>query len=474
MSRQVAGRPSCVNFLPGDPADEGTSYADILLELEQMLRSRLNIDVVSQEITSGTIESGEPVKTSDSTSKPSTFHHSCYACGKALSKEQVSRCGSCKAVNYCSRDCQQKDWVLHKKVCKRLKAQMTNNPFESRFGISVDGKATVSQDDLMKLFQPYESSDGKNLIWQIIMDELDLDRRMEVQARFNFPDFGFPLLPSFDDTFIPAYENTPQAILTWTDYYLARSAPPNFPGSLMLSNACTLFHILTHVCPRKLGLAKRGSHCTVHIVEPTQTDVELSIFYQILTFLLPQVTVDIFMIGPDIICVPLAYTDDMITADRAKDLSGKQMSDPELLARRDFSLELKNPRTESCVRVHMARSSYGEFPRSNYKPNVIVHSHSFIGTTPPNSSMRGDVPDSLSYILSDTCPVIFVQNTEMEAEQLMEVISLRNKSQNAPFDEAASTQPNPFAQPLSRGLPAVNIPCYKNGFLLAIRCTNDP
>lgn len=41
------------------------------------------------------------------------------ACGECFKEESQLRCGACKAVRYCSQDCQRKAWPQHKKVCKK-------------------------------------------------------------------------------------------------------------------------------------------------------------------------------------------------------------------------------------------------------------------------------------------------------------------------------------------------------------------
>lgn len=45
----------------------------------------------------------------------------CQACGQPCQKPL--RCGTCKAVNYCSAKCQKEDWRFHKRICKAPAAQ---------------------------------------------------------------------------------------------------------------------------------------------------------------------------------------------------------------------------------------------------------------------------------------------------------------------------------------------------------------
>ena len=35
----------------------------------------------------------------------------------------LKRCANCRAIFYCSPACQKKNWKMHKKVCKQLKAE---------------------------------------------------------------------------------------------------------------------------------------------------------------------------------------------------------------------------------------------------------------------------------------------------------------------------------------------------------------
>ena len=50
----------------------------------------------------------------------------CAACGKwdaGGGAVALKRCANCRAIFYCSPACQKKNWKMHKKVCKQLKAE---------------------------------------------------------------------------------------------------------------------------------------------------------------------------------------------------------------------------------------------------------------------------------------------------------------------------------------------------------------
>lgn len=41
----------------------------------------------------------------------------CRVCAKTV--EHLKKCSVCRAVSYCSVDCQKVDWNQHKKVCQK-------------------------------------------------------------------------------------------------------------------------------------------------------------------------------------------------------------------------------------------------------------------------------------------------------------------------------------------------------------------
>ena len=55
----------------------------------------------------------------------------CMCCGRLLGitpESQGYRCGNCKGVLYCNRECQRKDWPSHRKYCEEIKQHMKNFP----------------------------------------------------------------------------------------------------------------------------------------------------------------------------------------------------------------------------------------------------------------------------------------------------------------------------------------------------------
>jgi MYND finger len=42
----------------------------------------------------------------------------CFCCHKKGNVTKILQCKNCKVVQYCSRECQVKDWPIHKALCK--------------------------------------------------------------------------------------------------------------------------------------------------------------------------------------------------------------------------------------------------------------------------------------------------------------------------------------------------------------------
>ncbi|TPX63315.1 hypothetical protein SpCBS45565_g06681 [Spizellomyces sp. 'palustris'] len=475
MSRQSAVRPQVVQISSyrntEDEISDKVEFQATLQHLAQKARSELEVDIIfkgekgaeSSEVTNA----DGFVSTGQIQSSPSSGPFACHVCSKRLPAASISRCSSCKAINYCSRECQVSDWSQHKTYCKILKIHMSRAPELRDFGLELDRRLLDDRSDLHGYLSDACILDHGLWRMDLIEGTFDLDARMRISecvvATEAFPKtlcpFSTPLSP---DT---GFRDIPAAICGWQDYYKAKSIPRNSPACLLLSNALTLFHGLTHLFPRSSLPMSRGSYVCVHIIESSQTDVELAATYECLAALLPQITVDIFIIARDIVVVPITSTDHTVDATITKQEQGGKLTlnDPAVLARRQYSVEHKNSELECCVRVHFARSSYSDFPRDKYPPHVIV-CHDAATKLYIDASLDAEEAKAsrqiLDTILSQKTNVIFAERTELNAEQVAEAV----KKTNAGIHTLVNV--NPFRQPLTRQLASVNVPCYANGFVV--------
>ncbi|PMD18661.1 hypothetical protein NA56DRAFT_647832 [Hyaloscypha hepaticicola] len=70
----------------------------------------------SEDHGPGESSSESQVEASSSTSQPT---NKCASCGapEADPEKPLKPCAKCQRVRYCSRDCQKKDFKVHKKIC---------------------------------------------------------------------------------------------------------------------------------------------------------------------------------------------------------------------------------------------------------------------------------------------------------------------------------------------------------------------
>ena len=60
-------------------------------------------------------------------------HHLCNCCQKPESEHKFKQCKSCKAVRYCSEQCQKTNWPDHKKICKAING-LSSRPKSQNLG----------------------------------------------------------------------------------------------------------------------------------------------------------------------------------------------------------------------------------------------------------------------------------------------------------------------------------------------------
>jgi hypothetical protein len=179
----------------------------------------------------------------------------------------------------------------------------------------------------------------------------------------GFPEEFLPWVKHF--SLESGFQNSPKVISNWKDYFKAKAS--NFyPAALLLTTPLTIFYILNKITPifrdlpKKLSLAA-GTNLCIHVVNPSQTNIEVLELYQCLLPLIRNVTLDIFFIGPEMAALPLS-----------KQPYEEYMTQTVLAKRRDLSIEFKSEVFESCIRLHLARTNYSCFPIDKYPADVVI------------------------------------------------------------------------------------------------------
>jgi hypothetical protein len=174
--------------------------------------------------------------------------------------------------------------------------------------------------------------------------------------------------------------DTPALCTDWNKYLKARNV--SWHASILpLSFPMTIWSLLQHQLPEieqfysghslnqsKISLT-RGKLITMHIVEAEQWMVELSPLLECLVPLLRGITLDLFIIGENIVVEPLVCYKQSEEYDQALALR-------RLVKEPSYSLEWKSEKYESCIRVHLAKAKYNleedAFPISKYPSDITL------------------------------------------------------------------------------------------------------
>jgi len=227
-------------------------------------------------------------------------------CDKEETKESgaFAKCSKCKAVFYCSRECQKSDWKRygHKAACERLKVQMAD---------STQALRTLSKD--FSWAATTMSPTLSRSKWVCWLQDAGLHCyglwRRECGS-FNQTDFG--LLDSVKTgppwelmgVAAPRSDKPPKArLMGWSEYYLARGLDRSSPVAMLMCFVMSLYHLI-----HQAGLEKLDTLC-VHWLGAEKELDGLPLLHE-LSWLLPNTKFDIVMIGP---AVPLTRNQEQLT-----------------------------------------------------------------------------------------------------------------------------------------------------------------
>ena len=87
----------------------------------KMLEKRLILDITVKKTAKAVIlfrlATDEQTKVFKKAAGKENLTTICCGCHKATVMTKIKKCGACKAVQYCSLECQKEDWKKHKKNC---------------------------------------------------------------------------------------------------------------------------------------------------------------------------------------------------------------------------------------------------------------------------------------------------------------------------------------------------------------------
>ncbi|KAI9596818.1 hypothetical protein BDF19DRAFT_436915 [Syncephalis fuscata] len=406
---------------------------------------------------------------SNCTTAKQVYLFACHVCSRSLSETLLSRCARCEAVRYCGRECQKTDWTtVHRRVCASLRTDRTQaRELPQRPGCYTQAKATNFNWD------EYVQQTTLSAVWPmaIALDHSMNSSPMIVNylkehdlAMANELCLDAPLLES------SGFRTAPKAISTWLDVYRAKGLSVDSPAALLIHRPLTLFHLLTHVAqkqpytsmnPIKTLVTTPGTYLCVHWVNTTRAHVAVSMFYELLTVLLPGVTIDLFLVGT--LLVNCQFSADML--DTNEQSGHKHNRDSQTTSKSvSYTRVFKNEREGSCIRVHIAPVTYSRFPAQQYPADLVILSEMTATNEPLNNLLMQTINKALS---AHGCLAI-LESTALGIRLLTDDIrSIKNEvnpiHQWTPVFE--TVQMNPFIHPWSKILPSLCLPAFNDAFL---------
>ncbi|KAK9759830.1 hypothetical protein K7432_016740 [Basidiobolus ranarum] len=184
--------------------------------LSALLKEKLQIQL---SIQSAPVEA--PVK---AVPIPKSSQSKCYVCGTGLLKRFC--CSYCKAVKYCGRGCQIKDWEQHKKLCSLLKKTMEKYKELGEFPFTFTKEGYFSEDSNLAQHEALKSFYGEGFWREEFLEGLACPMK-KAECKITDPvelcGISSTLLP-FDKPFgkYTGFANTPKAIHNWADLYKAK------------------------------------------------------------------------------------------------------------------------------------------------------------------------------------------------------------------------------------------------------------
>ncbi|XP_013380392.1 zinc finger MYND domain-containing protein 15 [Lingula anatina] len=233
----------------------------------------------------------------------------CASCMLQRPRSQLKKCTGCKAMLYCSKECQICDWkslhgdyLSHKLWCKKIADfmkktdELKNLPF------------TYMSETSSKNFSRYRY---KEFLQKMGVLEQGMWNVEFLASKYDYPTYGN--LQYGDNPYVLPVESsileeqpTDNAqrispLTDWKIYYDWRGFRLDSPIAILLQYPLTLYYILTTCLPKDYPSAKQidAAQLTIHVVGAEKEASIIPVFWE-LGALLPEIQLTIILIGPEI------------------------------------------------------------------------------------------------------------------------------------------------------------------------------
>ena len=417
-------------------------------------------------------------------------NHICLGCGKSRKDTGVKvfmTCARCKAVKYCSRECQVNDWKgnglgptkprKHKDICPELRESVQEfqshptaaGPFLRKrlFGSWADqhhpedgsfhaheflaqkrllGGAEVGFWAIPDVMTPYHAA-GK-----------DIHGFQNGQMLLHKTSF-----PSMADGWTSALSEAERVDVTkpppnptsgglflllrgWEDYLALRNLPPTSVAPLLMGNVLTIYQMIVH----ELQLpALQKSHLQVYVLAVESELNQIPLLQELLYLLPPGTDLELIYISPAAKAI----------CDEAK---GKTC----LLTNGEYVLDAKNGKSRLRVKLEKQHGLYEDVP-NNIIPDAVIGLNTGLGSYQTwGPAMHKIIRVGTPFCFSDQTKLI---HRFTETNWLPKVIDTINKAfpnhTQLEMPDLSITL-NPFHQIIGRDVAYVLAPNVSNGYLL--------
>lgn len=366
--------------------------------------------------------------------------HICTECRKI---KKCKLCSGCKAIYYCSPECQKKNWthgmIKHKEYCKKYKIWMQRH---EALRNSMPYLPWVSETTVIPLrMSVFLLSRGLHGVgyWKYecgcCSDKPDTDMRKWIRneseeihglPKQHFPDLNDKVMLSQDEV-----------LGNWQDYYAFRKLPNESLAALLLNYPLTIYHLVASNMSRIIERrGKEMQDLRIHYLGPKNEVGQIALWKELLHLLPSFRTIEIDLIGPD---SPRHHLNKPIIL---------SLGERKVICRfhaetyKSYLLRAASPLFDTDIVIALNAASIASAEWLDTIELLITS----------KTAQRNSIP-----------AIMFTETDEFCCDYLSNMLK---DNWNASF--ASPVADNPFRQPFNRTDPTHCLPTFKNGFIFEL------